>query len=124
MKLVAEATASVILHPEETKDRYIQVRSFNSTQNMVLEALERISGCKFYINKMSRVEVLTRAAKHSEEGCYDNGYYKLVTTTVYSGSKVVNFLGRATKGNKVLSLVEEENLDGMIKRVLINIQKA
>ncbi|KAI3321770.1 NAD(P)-binding protein [Xylariaceae sp. AK1471] len=124
IKLAAEATASVLLHPEETKNRYMQVHSFTLTQNMILAALERISGNKFSINKLSRVELLARATKYQEEGDYDTGHHETVTAMIYSGSKVMHFPERAIHGNKVLGLVEEEDLDGMIKRVLTNIQKS
>ncbi|KAH8166700.1 hypothetical protein CIB48_g1554 [Xylaria polymorpha] len=118
MSLVAKATASVLLRPEETKNRYVQVHSFTLTENLILDALERATESKFSKKKMSREELLALATKHLEEGDVDHGHYELVTATVYSGSPFTLFPERATRGNKLLGLVEAEDLDGMIKRVL------
>ncbi|KAI0456791.1 hypothetical protein F5B21DRAFT_466751 [Xylaria acuta] len=124
MSLVGKATASILLRPGESKNRYVQVHSFTLTQNLILEALERITGTKFSKNKMGREELLALATKHLEEGDYDHGHYELVTAAVYSGSPFTFFPGRATRGNELLGLVEAEDLDGMIKRILAKIQKS
>lgn len=119
--LVGKATASVLRHPEETKNKYIQVHSFTLTENSILEALERVTGVQFSTTKMSAEELLALAAKRSNKNDEGDGHYDLVTATVYSGSKFVYFPERAARGKKLLGLVEEQDLDGMIRNILAKI---
>lgn len=118
---VGEATAAVLLHAEETKNQYVYVNSFKLTQNLVLEALERVSGSKFSMDKMSVAEILAVGKKSFEEGDWDGAYYKLVTALVYSGNEAVYFPEKAEHWNKVLGLAQEETVDEMIGRVLAEV---
>lgn len=115
---VVQATAAVLLHAEETKNQYVHVSSFTLTQNMVWEALERVSGSKFKTSKGTVAELHAAAKKHLEEGDWDRAYYEMVTVTVYSGTSVIYFPERADYWNKVLGLVQEEGLDETLKQVL------
>ncbi|KAI0855969.1 hypothetical protein F4860DRAFT_494611 [Xylaria cubensis] len=124
MPIVTKATASILLHPEKTKNRYVHVHSFTLTQNLVLEALERVMRTKFSREKTSREDLLALATKHLEEGDYENGYYEMVNTVVYSGPPVSLFSGRAIQGKKLLGLVEAEDLDEVVKGVLAKIEKS
>ncbi|KAI1747348.1 NAD(P)-binding protein [Xylaria castorea] len=124
MPLVTKATTSTLLRPEETKNRYVHVHSFTLTQNLLLEAVERVTGTEFAKEKTSREDLLARAAKHMEEGDYEHGYYETVNTVIYSGPPVSLFPERAARGKKLLGLVETEDLDEMVKGVLANIQKS
>lgn len=115
---VGEAVAAVLLHPAETQNRYIHVHSFTLTQNKLLEALERISGSKFDLSRMSRAEMHARGTRHLAEGDWDAGYLELVTAAVYSGSKHIMFEDRADYGNRVLGLAEDVDLLDVIEGVL------
>ncbi|GAP93231.2 putative 2`-hydroxyisoflavone reductase [Rosellinia necatrix] len=120
--LVAKATATILMRPEETKNRYLQVQAFTLTQKSIIEAVERVTNTKFSTKKISRAELLSLAAKHLDEGDMARGQYELVTATLCSGSKIVRFPERAVQGNKVLGLAEEEDLEEMIKRVLAKLE--
>ncbi|KAI1110068.1 hypothetical protein F5Y14DRAFT_430135 [Nemania sp. NC0429] len=122
--LVAKATAAILLHPEETRNRYVQVHSFTLTQNSLLEALERVSGAKFSTTRTSRGELHALAKKHLARSVDDSGHYELVTATVLSGSKLVLFPERAAHWNKVLGLAQEEDLDEMVRRVWSKMERA
>ncbi|KAI1177346.1 hypothetical protein F4777DRAFT_596737 [Nemania sp. FL0916] len=122
IELVARATASVLLHPDETKNRYIQVHSFTLTQNLLLGALERAIGAEFSRKQLTREELLALAKKDHDGGGEEAGHYHLVTATVYSGSRLTWFPDRAIDGNKILELTEEEDLDDTVERVLTKIQ--
>ncbi|KAI0551178.1 hypothetical protein F4679DRAFT_540660 [Xylaria curta] len=124
MPMVTKATTSILLCPEVTKNRYVHVHSFTLTQNLLLEALERVTGTKFSKKKMSREDLLALATKHLEGGDYENGYYEMVNTVIYSGPPVSLFPGRAIQGRELLGLVETEDLDEMVKGVLAKIEKS
>lgn len=119
---VGEATAAVLVHAASTRDQYVQVSSFSLTQNLVIEALERISGSKYAMDKMSVAQLLAVGKGHLEKGDWDHAYYKLVTAVVYSDNNAVHFPEKAERWNKVLGLVQEETVDEMIGRVLASVQ--
>lgn len=115
---VAEATAAVLRHSEQSKNQYVHVNSLELSQNLLLEALERVSGTQFSMNNMSATDLLAVGKSHLEKGDWDGGYYKVVTAIVYSGNEATCFPGKADKWNKVLGLSQEETVDEMIERVL------
>ncbi|KAF5660879.1 2'-hydroxyisoflavone reductase [Fusarium heterosporum] len=115
---VGKATAAVLSQPLKTKNQYVQVGSFNTTQKEVIEAFERISKTKFELKELGNKELYARATKNIEQGNWNTGYYELATATVYSDSDVTYFPDKAAHWNKVLGLVQEESFDEMISRVL------
>ncbi|CAI6084397.1 unnamed protein product [Clonostachys chloroleuca] len=117
LRKVAEAISSVLVHADETKNQYVQVASFNLTQNMVWKALENVSGKAFSMKRMSTADLQSLATKHLADGDLDSAYYDLVTATVYSGSVVVHFSDRAAHWNSVLGLAQDESLEEMAGRV-------
>lgn len=117
---VGEATAAVLLHPAETENQYVQVKSFTLTQNLVREALERASGSKFAMDQMSVAELFAAGKKHMSEGDWGSAYYKSVTALVYSGMEATCFPEKAEHWDKVLGLGQGETVDEMICRVLAN----
>ncbi|KAI1746078.1 NAD(P)-binding protein [Xylaria scruposa] len=124
MPMVSKATAAILLYPEVTRNKYVHVDSFTLTQNLLLEAVERVMGTKFSKEKTSREDLLALATKHLDEGDYDNGYYEMVNAVIYSGPPVSLFPGRAIQGRELLGLVEAEDLDEMVKGVLAKIEKS
>lgn len=114
---VGDATAAVLLHPAETKNQYVQVSSFDLTQNIVLETVEKVSRRKFTMEKKSVAGLLTEGQKLLEEGD-DGAFYKLVTAMAYSGNEAMYFPEKARLWNQTLELETEETVDSMIEEVL------
>lgn len=115
---VGQATAAVLLRSDKTKNEYVHVASYNTSQNQVIDALERMSGTKFQLENLDNKDLYARATKHIEEGNWGRGYYELATATVYSDAPVTYFPDKAAHWMKVLGLVQDETFDEMISRVL------
>jgi hypothetical protein len=115
---VGEAAAAALLQSEKTKNEYIHVSSFNTTQNQVIEAVERLSGKKFKLETVSQKDLYQRATKRIEDGDYLRGYYELATTTTYSDAPVTYFPDQAARWMEELGLVQDETFDEMVTRVL------
>jgi hypothetical protein len=49
---IARAIVSVLQKPAETANKYFLVTSFNTTQNQILDAAERVTGQKFEVKKV------------------------------------------------------------------------
>jgi MoxR-like ATPase len=56
LPFIGRAIAAVLLHEEETKNRYIEVVEFQTSQNQILKALEDETGAKFAITRASTAE--------------------------------------------------------------------
>ncbi|KAI0506661.1 hypothetical protein F5B22DRAFT_622796 [Xylaria bambusicola] len=56
LPLIGKAVAAVFKHPEPTTNRYISIASFNPTQNEILALVEKITGEKWTVNKVSTAE--------------------------------------------------------------------
>lgn len=123
LSTVIRAIVAVLLKPGLTKNQYVHVSSFDLTQNMILESLERISGTKFQMQKMSLEDLYAMGEKHVDEGRWEAGYGELVAATIYSGSVLVCFGEKTEKWNKLLGVETGETLDEMIERVLKTVEK-
>ena len=113
-----QAVASVLLHPEETKNKYVYVSSFDLNQNAILESLERVSGSKFSMDKSKAEDLLATGKKHLEEGQWDKAYYELVTALTYSGFEFGVFSEKTKYWDEVLGLEQNETMDDAAKWVL------
>ncbi|KAL2211243.1 NAD(P)-binding protein [Sarocladium strictum] len=115
---VGEAAAAALLHSEKTKNEYVYVSSFNTTQKELIEAIERLSGDKFKLGAVSQKDLYQRAMKHVDEGNWARGYYELATATMYANLPVSYFPDQAARWMKELGLVQDETFDEVIARVL------
>ncbi|KAH7251484.1 hypothetical protein BKA59DRAFT_435379 [Fusarium tricinctum] len=115
---VGKATAAALSQSHKTKNEYVQVGSYNTTQKQVIEALERISKTKFELKPLDNKKLYARATKHIEEGDWNTGYYELASATVYSDCEVTYFPKKAAHWNAALGLEQNESFDEMISRVL------
>ncbi len=57
LEQAARAVVSVLRHPAETANQYLTVSSFTTTQNDVLDALEKESGNKWAVKHVSSEEL-------------------------------------------------------------------
>ncbi|KAM0318827.1 hypothetical protein ACHAPQ_010547 [Fusarium lateritium] len=114
---VGKATAAALSQSHKTKNEYVQVGSYNTTQKQIIEALEKISKAKFELKALDHKELFARATKH-KEGDWDTGYYELATATMYSDCEVTYFPEKAAYWNNVLGLEQDESFEEMIARVL------
>ena len=64
------AIASVLKHPEETKNKYLKVASFVTTQNAILAALEEESGEKWTVVEKNTADSQKLADEKFAKGDY------------------------------------------------------
>lgn len=56
LPFIGRAIAAVLLHEEETKNQYVDVVEFQTSQNQILKALEDETGVKFAITRVDTAE--------------------------------------------------------------------
>ncbi|KAJ5883930.1 uncharacterized protein N7473_010816 [Penicillium subrubescens] len=117
---VIQSIVSTLQYPEETKNTYVYVRSFTTTQNKLLATLERISGRKFKVTRANTKDLAERGQEHLKQGDYERGYPEIVTALGYGPWGFLDFKERAEKWNRTLGLKisKEESLDSIIEDVL------
>lgn len=119
---VGEAVAAALVHSDKTKNQYVYVSSFNTTQNEVIEAVERISDRNFTLDKVGGKALYDRGTKHVEEGEWVKGYYELASAVTYNDAPMTYFPEKAAHWMQELGLVQEETFDEVISRVLKTVQ--
>ncbi|KAI1149786.1 hypothetical protein F4825DRAFT_35716 [Nemania diffusa] len=67
---IGKAIAAVLTHPEQTVNRYITIASFNPTQNQLLEIVEKLTGEKWTVNKLTTSEQQQIGAEKLSKGDY------------------------------------------------------
>lgn len=70
LAFIGQAIASILKHPEETANKYLQVASFVTTQNAVLAVLEEETGTKWTIVKKSTADSQKLADEKLARGDY------------------------------------------------------
>ncbi|KAJ5530646.1 hypothetical protein N7527_004039 [Penicillium freii] len=117
-KALGEAVASVLVHPDETRNQFLFTASVETTQKDILAALEEESGVKWTVNKTTTDIQVTEAVKKLAAGDF-SGAFTLVRAAVYGNTPGLhsNYAKEEKLGNDVLGLQFETVSDG-VKRVL------
>lgn len=117
-KALGEAVASVLFHPDETRNQFLFIASVETTQKDILAALEKESGVKWTVNKTTTNIQVTEGVKKLAAGDF-SGAFSLVRATVYGNTPGLhsNYAKEEKLGNDVLGL-QLEPVSDVVKRVL------
>jgi hypothetical protein len=115
---VAHTIVATLQHYEETKNRYVYVKSFTLSQNKLLQVIEKLSGAKFEVAKGSTQEIGVRGRAHLDQRDFEHGYPEVVTAVAYGPWDFIYFREKADKWNTVLELPDEEPLESVVTDVL------
>lgn len=109
------AIASVLKHPEETANKYLQVASFVTTQNQVLSILEEETGTKWTVEKKNTADSQKLADEKLAKGDYSafGDYLKVILFGDGKGTSPKE----SELANKELGLPKEDLLE-TVKAVL------
>ena len=65
---IAQAILATLEHRDETKNQYVFTSSFHTSQNEILEVLERLDGQKWEVKNISSEELVTLGKRRLAEG--------------------------------------------------------
>ena len=65
---IGQSVVGVLLHPEETRNRFIQVMSIKTSQKELLEAFEAVSGTKWAVRRDTTQALLDRGQEKHRSG--------------------------------------------------------
>ncbi|CZR58425.1 related to 2`-hydroxyisoflavone reductase [Phialocephala subalpina] len=105
---IGRAINSVLLpeHLEETKNQYVYVNSFTTTQNAVLKVLEKITGEKFEVEHKTVEETYRMGLEQLRSGGL--GPVSVITAVLYGKGGVNNFSKSRGLWNERLGLLRED----------------
>ncbi|PWY91288.1 NmrA-like family protein [Aspergillus sclerotioniger CBS 115572] len=117
-KQLGDSVASVILHPEETKNRFVYVASVELTQKEALETLEDVTGVKWTVTDTTTETQISEGFAKLGEGKIE-GAFALVRATAFGNTPglKVNYVRDEELANELLGL-KMENLRESIERVV------
>jgi nucleoside-diphosphate-sugar epimerase len=116
---VGKAVVSVLLRPEETKNRHSFIQSFNVSQNDVLAALEKATGTKWQVNHVDSDERTKTGNELIKQGDF-TGFPLLILAVILNGKVDVgsDFTKVAKLDNDLLGLPKEDlqaTIDAIVK---------
>ena len=117
-KQLGLAVASVLQHPQETKNQYLYIASVETTQNEILASLEEASGEKWAVTKTTTDTQVTEAVKKLTAGDF-SGAFALVRSTTFGNTQGLhaNYAADEKLANAMLGLGLEDVKD-IVKRVV------
>ncbi|KFZ07800.1 hypothetical protein V502_09746 [Pseudogymnoascus sp. VKM F-4520 (FW-2644)] len=117
-KQLGQAVASVLQHPQETKNQYLYIASVETTQNEILASLEEASGEKWAVTKTTTDTQVTEAVKKLTAGDF-SGAFALVRSTTFGNTQGLhaNYAADEKLANDMLGLGLEDVKD-VVKRVV------
>ncbi|KAF5675771.1 hypothetical protein FHETE_2374 [Fusarium heterosporum] len=115
---LSEAVVSVLEHPEETRNRYLYIYSVVTTQNEILQSLEKASGEKWTVNATTTDQQVAEAKEKLGAGDFSGGYI-LVRATTYGNTHGLraNYAEEKDLANGFLGF-DTESVEETVKRVI------
>ncbi|KAH6644859.1 hypothetical protein C7974DRAFT_440467 [Boeremia exigua] len=111
---VAKAVLAILDRPQETRNRYVYISSFTTTQNEVLAAFERVDGRKWSVVHENSEDILATGRKMVQQGDY-GGTMHLVRYIV-TNKAGLGLSPREKLWDERLGL-EEDDLEQMVRDI-------
>lgn len=116
VKLIGETVAKVLSKPELTRNRYVYVSSFTTTQNKIVAALEKVSGMPWDVTRVSSKDKIQEAREDLSSGKDPVAASRLLILAVqYTPGNGNDFTGKDL--NDSLEL-QKEDMEEVMKRVM------
>lgn len=103
--VAAGVVAILSIAEAETRDRFVNIESFATSQRDVVAALEKTTGEKWTVEETSMKEQLAVAQEMHEKGDFLNAFYRWILASVVSGREEPRF---KTVDNELLGLLRED----------------
>lgn len=105
---VGDAVARILLHPAETRNKYLRVRSLRTTQNALLACLEETMVEKWTVEHVSTADMLVRGREKLKAGDR-SAFGDLLSVQFFeAGTERGVVAGEGEEGMRVLDMQEVE----------------
>jgi len=131
VKQIGHAVAASLSadHLEDTKNKYIYVNSFTTTQNEVLAELERLTASKFEVTHQKTEDLHSIGIAMLKEdkgtvsrggGDYTSGLVETITSVIYGYGRLNEFSNTQGLWNSKLNL-PKETIEETLERVVVKL---
>lgn len=110
---IGEALVAVFEHEEQTANRMLYIQSFRVSQNEVLAALEKVSGKKFEVSRVSSEEYIAQKQEEMKRGDKEDATEEMVGVLSLTRT---DWKGYKDFANEELGL-KEQDLEGEVRKV-------
>lgn len=118
MRGIGQAVAGILLHPEETANRFVCVRSLQTTQMELLGAFERATGGhKWTMERVQSKDVLERGREKLRKG-EKGAVLDLVVAQLFEDGAGRSVVVTKDEADNELLGVEEVDVDEMVREVV------
>ena len=107
------AVAGVLQHPAETANKYLEVSSFNPSQNDIVRILEEFTGATWTTNRVDTKELQRQGEEKVAKG--DFSAFPALLSVVQYQDGIGNAPGPGVRANELLGLPGEEDLRAQLK---------
>ena len=104
---VAQSVVGTLQKPDETKNKYIFVASFVTTQQKIIEQIEKIKGIEFETSSVSSKDLIGENLAKLKKGDY-SGATTLIQTSFLNYEGLGDYTARETLSNELLGLPKED----------------
>ena len=116
-KAIGIAAAGILLHVEETANRFLKVRSVKFTQNQCLAALEEATDSKWHVSRISTPELRVSKAEKDEEKRFQEAFLDVLAMQLFEDGTGRGLITPHENDNDLLGVREENVVDMMRKLV-------
>ncbi|KAI5846911.1 hypothetical protein BZA05DRAFT_405848 [Tricharina praecox] len=117
---IADSVLGILLHPQETCNKYLRVRSVETTQAEILRAFEDVTGVKWKVEHQNGQELLDRARGKLERG--EGATLDLVRVQLFMEGAGRSVLVRRGEGDNELLGVKEEDVTEVVRAVVADVE--
>ncbi|KAL6835502.1 NmrA-like family domain-containing protein [Trichoderma camerunense] len=114
-KTIAQAIIQIFADPtsrEEAKNQYIRIATVTTTQNEILQALERVSGTKFQVTRIETAEGKRLGDQHLAPGDKDlAGFFLLLKYVALGKNEFLDWENRSGPHRLAIKAQQESVLD-------------
>ncbi len=117
LSTVAAGVVAILSISElQTRDRFVYIESFTTSQCEIVSALEKITGEKWAIEKTTTEKQFAIAQETLQKDYFLGAYYRWIRGGLFSGNDGCHF-AKEKFDNELLGL-PKENLQDVIERIL------
>lgn len=119
---IANATCAVLKHPSASKNRYVYTSSFETTQNQLLDSVERVTGAKWQVENVKAVDKVKEANDKIASGAQGMEWMVaqgvLAVSAMFGGDEYQSdFVRSGRSSNQELGL-QQRGVDDAIRPIL------
>jgi phytoene/squalene synthetase len=115
---VGTAVANTLVHFKETRNRFLKIRSFETSQNEILAALEDVTSTKWDVTRLTTREIAEGRKRKLEEEKFQEAFLDLLAVQLFEdGAGRGNITELEESDNRLLS-VEEVDVRDVLKNLI------